>query len=127
MLWAAYKQTQEKGSSTACILKLKHDQLYGTNVGDSGFLVVRGSEVVFQSPHQQHSFNFPFQLGLKDPKEPKMASETPARAQVCPLHHVPSRPARGNKEGSLWSRLPQTANSTSKVMLQYSVSRTALL
>lgn len=79
MLWAAYKQTQEQGSSTACILKLKHDQLHGTNVGDSGFMVVRGSDVSFQSPHQQHSFNFPFQLGRQ---EPQMASETPARAQV---------------------------------------------
>jgi hypothetical protein len=41
--------------------------------------VVRQNDVIFQSPHQQHSFNFPYQLGRQ---EVDAASETPARAQV---------------------------------------------
>ena len=125
VLWAAYKQTEVRGSSTACLLKLKNDILHACNVGDSGFMVrpsmsrqtqlklhvgvlalqlprchspcarfwdvsshqapaadlqvVRQNDVVFQSPHQQHSFNFPYQLGRQ---EVDAASETPARAQV---------------------------------------------
>ncbi len=39
VLWAAYKQTEVRGSSTACLLKLKYDMLHGCNVGDSGFMV----------------------------------------------------------------------------------------
>lgn len=41
--------------------------------------VVRDDDVIFQSPHQQHSFNFPYQLGRQ---EVDAASESPARAQV---------------------------------------------
>lgn len=37
--------------------------LHSANLGDSGFMVVRQNDVVFKSPSQQHSFNFPFQLG----------------------------------------------------------------
>ncbi len=41
--------------------------------------MVRDNDVIFQSPHQQHSFNFPYQLGRQ---EVDAASESPARAQV---------------------------------------------
>lgn len=34
-----------------------------SNLGDSGFLIVRDGKLVFESPSQQHSFNFPFQVG----------------------------------------------------------------
>lgn len=78
VLWAAYNQTQLVGSCTACLLKVKHDQLHATNCGDSGFVIVRGSDVAFQSPSQQHKFNFPYQLGRPSPNR---AAETPARAQ----------------------------------------------
>jgi protein phosphatase PTC7 len=37
-------------------------KLQATNLGDSGFLVVRNGRLVFKSPSQQHIFNFPFQL-----------------------------------------------------------------
>ena len=39
VLWAAYKQTEVRGSCTACLLKLKNDILHACNVGDSGFMV----------------------------------------------------------------------------------------
>ncbi|PNX89621.1 putative protein phosphatase 2C 55-like protein, partial [Trifolium pratense] len=29
----------------------------------SGFIVIRGGNIIFQSPVQQHSFNYPYQLG----------------------------------------------------------------
>ena len=54
------------GSSTACLMMLSHTdlKLYTTNIGDSGFLVVRRGEVVHRSQEQQHYFNTPFQLSL---------------------------------------------------------------
>lgn len=36
--------------------------LHAINLGDSGFTVVRDGTTVFQSPVQQHGFNFTFQL-----------------------------------------------------------------
>ena len=50
------------GSSTAIVLMLDVNRLLAANVGDSGFRVVRGDELVFASEPQQHSFNFPFQV-----------------------------------------------------------------
>jgi len=38
------------------------------NLGDSGFMVVRKGEVLFRTKEQQHSFNFPYQLGGKTSK-----------------------------------------------------------
>ena len=58
---------QVKGSATACILRCLPDEgeLHAANLGDSGFLLVRGGNPVFQTPQQQHHFNFPYQLGSK--------------------------------------------------------------
>jgi protein phosphatase PTC7 len=60
----AYEQTKSLiGSSTACIVCLNGSQLHAANIGDSGFFVVRDGKVVFETPAQQHSFNFPYQIG----------------------------------------------------------------
>ncbi|KAF3850649.1 hypothetical protein F7725_012421, partial [Dissostichus mawsoni] len=60
------------GSSTACIVVLdrRSHRLHTANLGDSGFLVVRGGEVVHRSDEQQHYFNTPFQLSIA-PREPR--------------------------------------------------------
>ena len=58
-LWVMWGQ----GSCTACVIVLERDVLHAANLGDSGFMVIRGDQVVYKSPAQQHSFNFPFQLG----------------------------------------------------------------
>ncbi|TRY60556.1 hypothetical protein DNTS_026971 [Danionella cerebrum] len=57
-------------SSTACIVVLDREshQLHTANLGDSGFLVVRGGEVVHRSDEQQHYFNTPFQLSIAPPE-----------------------------------------------------------
>lgn len=54
------------GSCTACIVALHREDhtIYTANLGDSGFLVVRGGKVVHRSEEQQHYFNTPFQLSL---------------------------------------------------------------
>ncbi|KAI9165800.1 hypothetical protein LWI28_020758 [Acer negundo] len=65
VLEEAYYVTNCLGSSTACVIALNDDDhcLHVSNVGDSGFLVFRNSECIFQSPIQQHGFNHPYQLG----------------------------------------------------------------
>lgn len=71
LLEQGFREMQESkaqviGSSTACLMMLSHSdlKLYTSNIGDSGFLVVRRGEVVHRSHEQQHYFNTPFQLSL---------------------------------------------------------------
>eukprot|EP01133_Synstelium_polycarpum_P005268 gene5268-6103_t len=60
-----------KGSSTCCIVMLDTDNLLSANLGDSGFLVIRDSEVYFRTREQQHAFNMPFQLGTQSIDRPE--------------------------------------------------------
>ncbi|KAI8473568.1 MAG: phosphatase 2C-like domain-containing protein [Monoraphidium minutum] len=66
VLERAYYRTNVQGSSTVCILSLNGATLCASNLGDSGFVLVRGGAAAFQSPQQQHNFNFPYQLGSAD-------------------------------------------------------------
>lgn len=52
------------GSSTALLAMLRGDQLRIANLGDCVLLIVRQGELLFRSQEQQHSFNFPVQLGM---------------------------------------------------------------
>lgn len=36
--------------------------LHAINLGDSGFIIVRDGCLIFESPVQQHGFNFTYQL-----------------------------------------------------------------
>lgn len=66
-----------KGSSTCCIVVLGGEAHIKTaNLGDSGFMVVRNGQPVFRSKEQQHSFNFPYQLGGLTSK----SQDTPAHS-----------------------------------------------
>lgn len=51
--------------------------LHAINLGDSGFTVVRDGTTVFQSPVQQHGFNFTYQL------ESGNSGDVPSSGQVC--------------------------------------------
>ncbi|KIY99196.1 hypothetical protein MNEG_8763 [Monoraphidium neglectum] len=66
VLERAYYRTNVQGSSTVCILSLNGSTLCASNLGDSGFVLVRDGGAAFQSPQQQHNFNFPYQLGSAD-------------------------------------------------------------
>ncbi|KAG5555801.1 hypothetical protein RHGRI_006444 [Rhododendron griersonianum] len=46
----AFLNTEAQGSSTACILTLKGDVLHAVNIGDSGYVVIRGWKIVYKSP-----------------------------------------------------------------------------
>lgn len=54
------------GSSTVCVLSLEKatGELDTANLGDSGFIVIRGGDVIVKSVAQQHRFNAPYQLTL---------------------------------------------------------------
>ncbi|XP_032803136.1 protein phosphatase PTC7 homolog [Petromyzon marinus] len=68
------------GSSTACVVVLDRSshKLHTANLGDSGFLVVRGGRVVHRSDEQRHYFNTPFQLAIAPPgAEGAMLSDSP--------------------------------------------------
>lgn len=64
------------GSSTACCVALDVNAatgatvLKGANLGDSGFLVVREGQLLHAQSEQQHSFNFPYQLGTGSTDDP---------------------------------------------------------
>jgi protein phosphatase PTC7 len=65
--YSAYVQ----GSSTACILVLDGTHISAANLGDSGFMIVRGLDIVYRSKEQQHSFNFPYQIGTGSADKPQ--------------------------------------------------------
>ncbi|KAI8335677.1 phosphatase 2C-like domain-containing protein, partial [Choanephora cucurbitarum] len=46
-----------------CIVILCQDELRIANLGDCGVSVIRKNDYIFRSEEQQHSFNFPYQLG----------------------------------------------------------------
>ncbi|PWN35166.1 protein serine/threonine phosphatase 2C [Meira miltonrushii] len=52
------------GSSTALIGILRGEELRIANMGDCVLMIIRGGEMMFRSTEQQHSFNFPVQLGM---------------------------------------------------------------
>lgn len=78
------------GSSTACVLAVNGSTLSASNLGDSGFVLVRDGVATFQCPQQQHNFNFPFQLGsagsMSDQPQAAMVSDcATCGCQLTPL------------------------------------------
>jgi len=59
------------GSTTALVVQLKNDELNIANIGDGGIMILRDYEVIFRSEEQQHSFNYPYQLGTKSRDTPE--------------------------------------------------------
>ncbi|KAI8381599.1 phosphatase 2C-like domain-containing protein [Radiomyces spectabilis] len=69
------------GSCTACLAILRHDELRIANLGDCGISVIRHNNYIFRSEEQQHSFNFPYQLGTSSPDRPKDAQTFTIRVE----------------------------------------------
>ena len=80
----AHGRTGARGSATACIICVHEGQLHASNLGDSGFMVVRDGELAFMSPQQQHEFNFPYQIGSAD-----SMADMPSAAQRFSLEVAP--------------------------------------
>lgn len=79
LLVDAVKENQEVGSCTCVILTLDTEApvIQTVNLGDSGYMILRKEatkddlSIEYESKEQQHSFNFPFQVGTNgdDPKK----------------------------------------------------------
>ncbi|CAA6672510.1 unnamed protein product [Spirodela intermedia] len=70
VLKKALAKTTARGTSTACVAAVDGRLLRAINVGDSGFMVVRGDTVAYRSPLHQYSFNIPYQIGGVDKATP---------------------------------------------------------
>ncbi|KAL0404858.1 UNVERIFIED_CONTAM: putative protein phosphatase 2C 55 [Sesamum radiatum] len=75
VLMDAFLKTGAPGSSTACIISIAGGRLRAANLGDSGFLVIRGGKTVYKSPAQQHGFIYPYQMGSTSGDLPDEAEE----------------------------------------------------
>lgn len=83
VLERAHSSTKARGSSTACIIALTGQGIHAINLGDSGFVVIRDGHVVFESPVQQHGFNFTYQL------ESGTSGDLPSSGQVFTIPVAP--------------------------------------
>ncbi|CAB3221980.1 unnamed protein product [Arctia plantaginis] len=73
------------GSSTACVMILDRSEsvMRAANIGDSGYMVVRGGRVIHRSHEQQHYFNTPYQLSLPPPGHDRnVLSDRPESAET---------------------------------------------
>lgn len=54
------------GSSTCSVITINADnyEIQGSNLGDSGYLILRDGKIVTRSPIQQYRFNAPYQITL---------------------------------------------------------------
>jgi protein phosphatase PTC7 len=59
------------GTSTGCIIIIDGDKLFASNLGDSGFIIIRSLKVVLSSKSQQLGWNCPFQMGKDCTLNPK--------------------------------------------------------
>jgi serine/threonine protein phosphatase PrpC len=83
------------GSSTVCLLSLKFNdetqfiQLSTCNLGDSGYMLMRGGQVVFKSDAQSHRYNAPYQIGCTPPEllEHDLYRDTP-KDSICLTHEI---------------------------------------
>ncbi|UZJ57006.1 hypothetical protein CBS101457_006326 [Exobasidium rhododendri] len=66
------------GSSTALLALLRGDELRIANVGDCVLMIIRNGEMLFRSTEQQHSFNFPVQLGMMGDTHETLKTRTEA-------------------------------------------------
>lgn len=62
---AAQREAKLPGAATLCVVDVQGTELRAANVGDSGFRVIRGNDVIFGSEAQQHWFNCPYQLAYQ--------------------------------------------------------------
>lgn len=59
-------EAKSAGSSTVLVASLIGQTLHVVNLGDSGFIVIRGGSVIVKSSPMTHGFNFPYQIERGD-------------------------------------------------------------
>ncbi len=63
MIWDGYNNTDKVASSTICVATIEKGLLKWANLGDSGLRIIREKKFAVKTKEQQHSFNWPYQLG----------------------------------------------------------------
>jgi len=105
VLFQAVQNTDKKGSATVCIVSLSPSEqgasLRAANLGDSGFIVIRQKQVMFVSPIQQHSFNFPYQVSSIP-----QYSDSPMKAETFNLDVLPGDTVILGSDGLLDNLFP---------------------
>ncbi|KAJ1648945.1 hypothetical protein IWQ61_009814 [Dispira simplex] len=71
-----------RGSCTACLAILRDDELRIANLGDCGVGIIRQGEFIFRNEEQQHSFNYPYQIGTGCADRPEDAHVFTVKVQL---------------------------------------------
>jgi len=69
------------GSCTTVLALLRGNRLQVATLGDAGLIMVRKGATVLRTKEQQHSFNFPFQLGTGSQSTPQDAAKQTIQVQ----------------------------------------------
>jgi serine/threonine protein phosphatase PrpC len=104
------------GSSTACILIFHHETslLHTCNLGDSGFVIVRGNEIIHRSQEQQHYFNSPYQIAILPNSARDLLRDNMIEEEVVLDEPRPNRNGQNqNTRSSLINDSPDLATSCS--------------
>ena len=54
------------GSVTVIFAIIEEDSMIAYQIGDSGLMLIQDGRVIFETDAQQHSFNFPYQVGKSE-------------------------------------------------------------
>ena len=101
---AAHRRTRCAGSATAVVVQLDaaRRRLVAANLGDSGFVVARGGNVIARSRPLQHFFDCPLQLGAFP--EFVDSTDTAAQAELFEVALQPGDVVVAGSDG-LWDNL----------------------
>lgn len=71
-----------EGSSTACIVSIGNGKITSSNLGDSGFMLIRDGKIAYRTKEQVHRFSTPYQIGthLTDQPNDSILHETLAES-----------------------------------------------
>ncbi|XP_075499451.1 putative protein phosphatase 2C 55 [Primulina tabacum] len=78
----AFSNSWSTGACTVCIIALDENLLKAVNVGDSGFMVIRGGNVVYTSPVQHKAFDCPYLMGKTTGVGPGLAEELQVQVEA---------------------------------------------
>eukprot|EP01111_Echinosteliopsis_oligospora_P016435 TRINITY_DN6834_c0_g1_i1.p1 TRINITY_DN6834_c0_g1~~TRINITY_DN6834_c0_g1_i1.p1 ORF type:complete len:378 (-),score=107.92 TRINITY_DN6834_c0_g1_i1:562-1695(-) len=114
-----------QGSSTAVVIVLDGMKLYAANLGDSGLMIIRGQEIIFRSKEQQHSFNFPYQIGTGSADKPEHSVRYVVDIQPNDIVIVGSDGLWDNLYDSDIFEIIASANTTDATALAQAIARHA--
>jgi protein phosphatase PTC7 len=64
----ALNETSSTGSATVIFAVIEGQSMKVCQIGDAGMLILNKNKIVFETDEQQHSFNYPYQIGKENEK-----------------------------------------------------------